>query len=53
MTLYDALMVLGLVILVGIILKGFWAANRVKPTDQRENWRDYWQAGNDPPQAGD
>ncbi|MBX5088315.1 MULTISPECIES: hypothetical protein [Rhizobium] len=37
MTVYNLLMSLGVVVLIGILLKGFWAVTRVKPREQPDN----------------
>ena len=42
-------MALGFVVVVGIIVKGFWKAYRVKPIEQPDNW----QSASDPPHGGD
>ncbi len=39
MTIYDLLMVFGLVVVAGIIVKGFWGSMRVKPIEQPDNWQ--------------
>ena len=38
MTLYDILMALCVVFVVGVLLKGFWRSTGVKPINQRDNW---------------
>jgi hypothetical protein len=40
-TIGDVLALLGLVVVVGIIVKGFWGSTRVKPIEQPDNWQDY------------
>jgi FtsZ-interacting cell division protein ZipA len=37
MTIYNALMMLGVIVLVGIVVKGFWGARRVKAIEQPDN----------------
>jgi hypothetical protein len=37
MTIYNALMTLGVVVIAGIIAKGFWSARRVKAIEQPDN----------------
>ncbi|MBX4871399.1 hypothetical protein [Rhizobium bangladeshense] len=37
MTFYNLLMSLGVVVLIGILLKGFWGVTRVKPLEQHDN----------------
>ncbi|MGK6317497.1 hypothetical protein [Neorhizobium sp. DT-125] len=37
MTLYNVLMSFGVVVLIGILLKGFWGVTRVKPLEQPDN----------------
>lgn len=37
MTLYNVLMSLGVVVLIGILLKGFWGVTRMKPLEQPDN----------------
>jgi FtsZ-interacting cell division protein ZipA len=39
MTIYNALMTLGVVVIVGFIAWGFWSARRVKATEQPDNWQ--------------
>ena len=38
MTIYDLLMMTGLVVVVGVIVKGFWSSTRVKSIEQPDNW---------------
>ena len=38
MTIYELLMSVGCVVVLGVIVKGFWSGTRVKPTDQPDNW---------------
>lgn len=40
MTIGDALALLGLVVVAGIIVKGFWDSTRVKPIEQPDNWQE-------------
>jgi hypothetical protein len=35
---YNLLMAFGVVVVVGIIVKGFRGATRVKPIEQPDNW---------------
>lgn len=37
MTIYSLLMALGLVVVIGIIVKGFWGSTRVKSLEQPDN----------------
>lgn len=37
MTLYNVLMSLGVVVLIGILLKGFWGVTRIKALKQPDN----------------
>jgi hypothetical protein len=39
MTLYDAFLALGAIVVFGIILKGFRSAYKVKALDQPDNWQ--------------
>lgn len=39
MTLYDILMALCVVVVAGILVKGFWNSARVKRINQRDNWQ--------------
>jgi FtsZ-interacting cell division protein ZipA len=39
MTGYEWLIVLGAVVLAVIVLKGFWSADKVKPTEQADDWQ--------------
>jgi FtsZ-interacting cell division protein ZipA len=39
MTIYNLLMALGLVVVVGIVVKGLWSSTRVKPVEQPDNWQ--------------
>ena len=39
MTIYNLLMVFGLVVVVGIFVKGFWSSTRVKQLEQPDNWQ--------------
>lgn len=39
MTIYNLLMAFGLVVVVGIVVKGFWGSTRVKPIKQPDNWQ--------------
>ena len=38
MTIYNALMTLGVIVIVAIIVKGFWSARRVKAGEPPDNW---------------
>jgi FtsZ-interacting cell division protein ZipA len=37
MTVYNALMILGALVLVAIVVKGFWGGRRVKAIEQPDN----------------
>lgn len=37
MTLYNVLMSFGVVVLIGILAKGFWGVTRIKPLEQPDN----------------
>jgi FtsZ-interacting cell division protein ZipA len=37
MSLYNVLMSLGVVVLIGILLKGFWGVTRIEPLKQPDN----------------
>jgi FtsZ-interacting cell division protein ZipA len=39
MTIYNLLMIIGLVVVIGVIVKGFWSSTRVKPMEQPDNWQ--------------
>ena len=39
MSMYDAVMLFGCVVVLGIIVKGFRSATRVKPIEQPDNWQ--------------
>ena len=39
MTIHDLLVIFGCIVVVGIIVKGFWGATRVKPIEQPDNWQ--------------
>jgi FtsZ-interacting cell division protein ZipA len=39
MTIYNVLMMLGVIVLVGIVVKGFWGARRIKAIEQPDNWQ--------------
>jgi len=45
--LYDALMLFGCFVVLGVIVKGFWSAKRVKPIEQPDNWRNTHGNGNE------
>lgn len=38
MTIYNLLMIVGLIAVVSIIVKGFWSSTRVKSIEQPDNW---------------
>jgi hypothetical protein len=44
---YNFLMAFGVVVVAGIIVKGFRSAARVKPIEQPDNWRNYSPGGPD------
>ncbi|SCB60468.1 hypothetical protein GA0061105_11139 [Rhizobium aethiopicum] len=37
MTLYNVLMFLGLVVMIGVVVKGFWGVTRLKPLEQHDS----------------
>lgn len=37
MTFYNVLMGLGLVVMIGVVVKGFWRATRLEPREQPDN----------------
>ena len=39
MTIYNLLMVIGLVVVVGIFVKGFWSSTRIKQLEQPDHWQ--------------
>ena len=39
MTGYDWLMAFGAVVLVGIVVRGFWRAEKVDSLEQPDNWQ--------------
>lgn len=41
MTIYNLLMALGLIVVAGIVVKGFWGSARIKPKEQPDNWDRY------------
>jgi FtsZ-interacting cell division protein ZipA len=53
MTIYNALMIVGVIVVVAIIVKGFWSARRVKAIEQPDNWQTGGNQPTDPHQGGD
>jgi FtsZ-interacting cell division protein ZipA len=49
MTIYNVLMIVGFIVIVGIIARGFWSARRVKAIEQPDNW----QSGDSSHHGGD
>lgn len=39
MTIYNALMAIGVVVVAIVIARGFWSARRVKRIEQPDNWQ--------------
>ncbi len=38
---YGIVMALGGLVIVGVILKGFWAGDSVKSIEQQDNWQSH------------
>ncbi|WP_256752322.1 hypothetical protein [Mesorhizobium sp. Mes31] len=45
MTISGILAALGGLIVLGIIVKGFWGGDRVKPIEQPDNWQNHTSGG--------
>jgi hypothetical protein len=39
MTINHILAAFGFLVVIGIIVKGFWAADSIKPMEQPDNWQ--------------
>jgi hypothetical protein len=33
------LAIAGFLVIIGVIVKGFWSGDKVKPTEQRDDWQ--------------
>ena len=53
MTIYNVLMMLGVIAIVAIVVKGLWGGRRVKAIEQPDNWQTQQIPRDDTHQGGD